>query len=98
MNFAALAKFGSVPLLPPNLVRQQADRSICVVDLARGVLDRGENVLALKKRVILEDFLERSPCSQQFQHVRDADALAANAGTSPALAFFNRDSLAVAPY
>jgi hypothetical protein len=63
-----------------------------VIGLVSGVVDCGQNVFALKKRIILEDFIEGCPCAEQLQYIADADALAVNAGTASALAFLNGDS------
>jgi hypothetical protein len=57
-----------------------------------GVVNRGEDVFPLEKRIILKDFLEGGSRAQQFQHILHTNAQSANAGTSPALAFFYGDS------
>jgi len=63
-----------------------------VVSLVRGVVDCSQDVFALKEGVILQDFIERSPGTEKLEQIGDAKALAANAGTAPALAFLDRNS------
>jgi hypothetical protein len=58
-----------------------------------GVVQNRKNVFALEEWVILENFLERGARAEQFQHIRNTDALAANARTTPALPGFDRDSI-----
>lgn len=39
------------------------------------VVDGGENIFALEKRIVFEDFLEGSACAKQLEHIFDADPL-----------------------
>jgi hypothetical protein len=64
-----------------------------VIGLVSGVLKGGENILALKKRVILKNFVERGSRTEQLQNVGDTNAHAANTGAAPAFAGVNGDSL-----
>jgi len=64
-----------------------------VIGLMPGVGDGSENVLSLKKRIIFQNFFERRPGAKKFEHIRHARAKASNAGTTPALTFFNCDPL-----
>jgi hypothetical protein len=58
-----------------------------------GVVQSREDVFALQERVIRQDLLERGSRPEQFEHIRYADPLPANAGSAPALAGFYRDSI-----
>lgn len=55
------------------------------------VLNSGVDVFTLKEASQLESIVARA-ISQKFQNARDADALAANAGTAPTFALFDGDS------
>jgi len=63
-----------------------------MIGLLRGICDRGEDILAFKKRVIPKDFVERCTVGQKLQHIDNADVLAANAGLTAALAGLDRDA------
>jgi hypothetical protein len=63
-----------------------------VIGLIGGVVEGSENVFTFQGRVITQDFLKGSSCPEQLEDISYADALAANAGTAPAFAFFDRDS------
>jgi len=60
-----------------------------MIRLMRGVFDGGENIVALKVGIILQDFLIRRSGAQQFQNVGHAHPHAANA--RPAAAFSRLD-------
>jgi hypothetical protein len=64
-----------------------------VVTLMCGVVQGRKDVFALQERVIGQDLLERGSCREQFEHIRNTDAQSTNAGASPALAGFHRDSI-----
>lgn len=57
-----------------------------MIGLLCGVAKRRENVLALQEWIIAKDLFERGPSAQQFQYIGYAHALAADAGSSSALA------------
>jgi len=63
-----------------------------VMGLVGRVFDSCQDVFALKERVVGEDLLDGSSCSQQLEDVGDTNSEPANAGTPPALAIFNRNS------
>jgi hypothetical protein len=60
-----------------------------VVRLMGGVIQRGEDVFTLKEWIVLQNLVERSSCGEKFQHVRNADALPANARAAAALFGFD---------
>lgn len=64
-----------------------------VVSLMGGVFDRGEDVFSLKRRVIREDFLERSACRQELKDIGDTDPQSANARPATAFPFFHGNPL-----
>ena len=64
-----------------------------MVRLAGGVLNRGQDVFAFQKWIILEDFLEGSPGTEQFQHIGHAESFATNTGVTTTLAWLNGDAL-----
>ena len=64
-----------------------------MIGLVGGVIDGGEDVVTLQKRVIGQNFIEGRACAEKLQNVGDAKALAADAGPPAALALFNRDSM-----
>ena len=63
-----------------------------MVGLPGGVCNGRENVLTFKKSVIPENLLNRSARPEQFEHVRYAHSLAANARLPTALSGFRGDS------
>ena len=64
-----------------------------MIGLPGGVSDGGKNVLTLQERIIFEDLLKRGSGAEELENVRDADACAADAWTSTALAFLDGDAL-----
>jgi len=58
-----------------------------------GVVEDSQDVFALQKGIVRQDFLERSTGAKQFENVGNRDALTTNARTSPALAWVNGYSL-----
>ena len=64
-----------------------------MVGLVSGVVKGGENILALKKWVILKNFVERGSGAEEFQNIGDTNAKAANTGPTAAFAGVNGDSL-----
>lgn len=64
-----------------------------MVCLVRGVVEGGEDVFTLEKRVVREDFFEGSPGAEEFEYIRNANAMSANAGTTAALAGFDGDAI-----
>ena len=64
-----------------------------MISLIGRVVESSENVFALKKWVILENFVERRSRSKQLENITNADAQAADAGTTAAFAGVNGDSL-----
>jgi len=75
--------------------RQENSRGVedRVIGLVSGVIKGGEDILALKKWVILENFVERGSGSEEFENIGDTNAQAANTGASAAFAGVNGDSL-----
>jgi len=63
-----------------------------VIGLAGRVFDGCQDVFVLQERVVGEDLLDGSSCSQQLEDIGDTNSQPANAGTPPALALFNRNS------
>ena len=64
-----------------------------MIRLPGGVINGGQNVIAHEERVILQDFLKGSAGAEEFQDVRDPDALAADAGAAAALLGVDGDSV-----
>jgi len=64
-----------------------------VIGLVGSVVKGGEDILALKKRVILENFVERGSRTEQLQNIGDTNAQAADTGAAAAFAGVNGDSL-----
>ncbi len=64
-----------------------------MVGLVGGVFDGGENILPLKERVVGEDFVHTGPGGKQLEHIGDAHAIAPDARSPAALAFFDCDPL-----
>ena len=64
-----------------------------MVSLMGCIIQGREDVFALEEWVIREDFLERGSRAEQFEHIRNTNALAANAGSAPALPGFDGDSI-----
>ena len=64
-----------------------------MVRLVGSILDRGENVFAFQEGVFGEDLVYRGSRAKELKDVRDPQAIAANAGTSAAFAFFNGDPI-----
>ena len=60
-----------------------------MICLPGGVSDGGKNVITLQERIILEYLFKRGSGAEEFENVRDADALAADAWTPTALAFLD---------
>ena len=58
----------------------------------RRILNGGIDVLAFKEIVIGKDLVEVRAVGEEFQNVRDPQALTTNAGAASAFAFFNGDS------
>src|SRR5579863_1110773 len=56
------------------------------------VFNRGKDVFAFEEIVIGENLVESRAFGQKLEHVGNANALAPDARTAPALAFFNGDS------
>ena len=63
-----------------------------MICLPGGVSDGGKNVITLQERIIFEYLFKRGSGAEEFENVRDADAFAADAGTSTALAVLHRDA------
>ena len=57
-----------------------------------GVLNGSVDVFAFEESIVSQDFREACPIGKKLKDVSDANALAANAWTASALAFFQRDS------
>ena len=64
-----------------------------MVHLAGRVFDRCKNILPLEERVVFKDFLKGCSCAEEVENIRDAEALAPNARTPPALARLDGDTL-----
>jgi len=62
-----------------------------MVGLMCRVFDRGDDVFLLKRRVIRQDFLERSARRQELEDVGHANAQAANARSAAAFPLFHRN-------
>jgi hypothetical protein len=65
----------------------------CVIRLLSGVSKRGHDVIQLKERVILQDFLVTGTRSNQSEHIRDTQTIAPNAGTPSTFTSFDSDPL-----
>jgi len=66
-----------------------------VIGLVGGVVKGGEDILALKKWIILKNFVERGSGSEQFENIGDTNAQATNTGAAAAFAGVNANSLKV---
>ena len=64
-----------------------------MIGLVSGVVKGGEDILALKKRIILKNFIERGSGSEQFENIGDTNAQATNTGAAAAFAGFDGDAL-----
>jgi hypothetical protein len=64
-----------------------------VVGLGSGVIEAGLNVGGLQVGKVLEDFSLRDAGGEEVEHVLDADAHAANAGTASALGGIEGDAI-----
>jgi hypothetical protein len=64
-----------------------------VVCLVGGVVEGGEDVFAFEKRVVCEDFFEGSASAQEFEYIRNTNAVSANARTAAALAGIDCDPI-----
>lgn len=64
-----------------------------VARLHRRVEGRGKHVIALQRRAVLEDLLDRRPVREWFEHIRDADALGSDAGATAAPCGLDRDAV-----
>jgi hypothetical protein len=60
-----------------------------VIRLPRSILNGGQNVLALKVRIVLEYLGESGTCTEQFKHVAHPNSHAPNARTPPTLRTFD---------
>jgi hypothetical protein len=56
-----------------------------VIGLVCGVVDGSQNVLSFDARLILEHLIERRSGPEKFQHIGNAETLAANTGPLPHL-------------
>ena len=63
-----------------------------VIGLVGRVLDGCQDVFVLQERIVGQDLLDGSSCSQQLEDIGGTNSEPANAGTPPALALFNRNS------
>lgn len=61
--------------------------------LISGIVESGDDVIALQKRVVGQDFVEGRAGAEEFQDVGDTDTMTANARASAALTLFDRDSI-----
>ena len=59
----------------------------------RGILDRGENIFALKERVIAQNLVSGCAVSEKLQDIRNAEAMATDTGATTTFAGFDGDSL-----
>ena len=66
-----------------------------MIGLVGGVVKGGEDILALKKWIILKNFIERGSGSEQFENIGDTNAQATNTGAAAAFAGVNANSLKV---
>ena len=64
-----------------------------MIGLVSSVVEGGEDILALKKWVILQNFVERGARTEQLQNIGDTNAQAANARAAAAFAGFDGDAL-----
>ena len=73
--------------------RETASRRVQqnVIVLGGGEFEAGTQVVGLKKRIVGQDFLPAGTVGEQLQNIFHAQAITANAGTSAALAGFDRD-------
>ena len=76
--------------------RQLQSILVSAIALTRRERENRDDVVGLQVRQILQDLLSRRPCRQEVQHVRDTDAQAADAGSSPADSRVGRDPLDLA--
>ena len=63
-----------------------------MIRLVSCVLNRRENVFALKAGIILQDLFDAGSRAQEFQDVGDADSRSTNAWTAAALGVVDGDS------
>jgi hypothetical protein len=63
-----------------------------VIVLGGGEFEAGTQVVGLKERVVVQDFFPAGTVGEQLQNIFHAQAITANAGTSAALAGFDRDA------
>jgi len=71
----------------PEISRAQQNG---VIRLSRSIFDCGENVLALKIRIIAQNLVEFGSGTQQFEDIGNPDSHPANARTAPALGRIER--------
>ena len=64
-----------------------------MIGLVSSIVKGGEDILALKKRVILENFVERGSRTEQLQNIGDTNAQAADTGAAAAFAGVDGDAL-----
>jgi hypothetical protein len=64
-----------------------------MVRLVGGVVECGEDVFTLEKWVVGENFFKGSASAEEFEDIRNANTVSANARTPAALAGFDRDSI-----
>ncbi len=64
-----------------------------MVGLASGIVDRRENILALKIRIVFENFFEICSGAQKFQNVGYSDTHTTDARTTTTLAVIDRDAI-----
>ena len=64
-----------------------------MIGLACSVFDGRENVLSLQERIVGENLVDGGAGGKQLEHIRHANAIAANAGAATALSFLDRDSV-----
>jgi len=64
-----------------------------MVGLMGRIFNGGVNIFPLKKSVVGQNLIEARAIGQEFENVGNTKALAPNAGSAPAFALFDGDSL-----
>ena len=57
------------------------------------IFKRRQNIRLFEAGIVFKDFFVRSPCTQQAQHIGDADPKATNTWASAAFSRFDSDSI-----
>lgn len=63
-----------------------------MVHLPGRVLDGRKDILVFEIRIVIQDFLETRPATEEFKNVRHPDPHSPDAGSAAALRVIDRDS------